>query len=265
MYISAIMIIVTLLFAAACPFVLRAQSSAVKVRVTCACLHTAIFEIIAVIMVELFRVGYLNNPHVSNSVNSDIFRYIHSAVCSVLTVCVVIFVVMRLCSGKLGVLIASGSAVAAGAAFAAGGYFILNAVEMSTEREVSYDMSGLPVVVSDGLTNEYTVVALPVFIGAVLCIIFAAANVMLDIDKKWARAVTTAVNITTVAVYATVLLLLLSLVSGIGDAAETAVYIAVIIGIFIVLPPIICMCSVFSDKIEQASKSTKNKLKRGDK
>lgn len=262
MFISVVMMVVTVLFAGACPFVFRDLTGAAKTRLTSALLHTVIFEIVSVAVFEICRAFYLANPYVSNSANPDMFRYIHSIICSVLAVCAVVFVVMRLRSGMLGRVITAGSAALGSIALALGGHFALRAIEASAEREVGTDDGGLPIVIGDGLTNEYTVVALPVLLVASLCVIFAAANILLDTDKKWARGVMTAVNIITVAVYAVIFYMLLNIGSELSEGSGEAVYAMAFIGIIVALPPIICMCSVFSDKIETASKSAKSKAKK---
>ncbi len=261
MFISVIMIAVTVLFAAASPFALRAYSSAQKIRVTGAVLHIAVFEIIAVIVLEIARTFYLVNQYVSNSVNPEIFRGVHTAVCSVLAVCAVLFTVLSLRSGKLCRSITFGVASLLGAALSFGGYFVLRAVEAAAEQTVGKNDAGMPIVIGDGLTNEYSSVALPVLIGAALCIIFAAANLLLDTEPKWMLIAMTAVNIITVAVYAIAFVLMLGVVSEIADGNGVAVYGVALFGIIFVLPPIICMCSAFSGKIEKVNNAARAKKK----
>ncbi len=259
MFISVIMIIVAIMFATVCPFAFRSQSGATKARITCAVLHIALFEIISVVALELFRVGYTVNEYVSNSVDPDIFRSIHTVACSALTAFTVAFVVVRLRTGELARAVTAGACALIGIGAAAGGYFWLRAIEFEVEREIGKEQSEAPAIIIDGLTNEYTVVALPILIGAALAVIFTAANILLGTDKKWMRAVTTAVNIIAISVYAIAFFLLLGIGSEIGDETGTAVYAMAIIGIIIALPPIICMCSVFADRIEAVNKAVKAK------
>ncbi len=235
-FVSVVMIVATVIFAVSSAFIFRSRANSVRTRVACSLIHVVTFEIIAVVMLEIFRVGYMTNIYVSDQINADMFGYIHMIISSVCVVVALICVVVSLRSGLKCRAITAGGMAVCGIALGVGGYFALGAFES----------------VSEELTVEYTSAALPVIIGAALVVVFAVANILLDTECKWMRAVMTVVNIIEVAICATVFVTLLGWGRDISGGGSEAVYAVAIFGIIVILPPIICMCSVFADRLNPA-------------
>ncbi len=230
-FISIVMIVATVIFAIASAFIFRTRSSAVRARMACTGIQIVFYEVIAVVMLEIFRVGYITNIYTAEEMKPDTFGYLYMVICSICAVILCICWVIAVREDMKWRLISAAAIAFLGIGLPISGYFSLRSLELNSEK----------------LTNEYSGAALPVLIGFGFTALFAATNILLSSERKWMRVVMAFVNIINIAAYVTALWIMLGWVREISEGSSEGVYIAVIIGIIIILPSIICMCSVFGD------------------
>lgn len=230
MYISAVMIIVTVIFAVSSAFILRRRSGAERACAACALAHLAIFDCIAVAALEIFKYGYMVNQYTSEDVIPSVFVNSHTAAVSFLTVLALICMLISVNGSRIGkfvpFLIICGVTLAAAGA----GAFVIFRTEAAAAS----------------LAGEYTSAIIPVIIGTAVLGVFTAANLLLDTSVGWQRVIMTVINLIDLAVFVTVFVLMLGWGKEISDGSAEIVYAVAFFGIIIILPSIICMCSAFA-------------------
>lgn len=237
MVISVILIIVNLMFAVGCAFIFRARGGAVRARTACSFIHLAVFNIIAVSALEIFKYGYMTNEFTADEIVPTVFSNSHliavsfSAIVSAAALFICVF------GSRTGRVISFFAMLGASIVCAVAGCFIIGGIESSVQA----------------LGGEYTSAVIPVIIGTALVSVLCAANLLLVTESKWQRIVLAVVNLIDVAVFVTVFVLMLGWVKELSDGSSGAVYAAALFGIIIILPSIISMCSVFAERTDTAS------------